>query len=172
MSEGSKICPKCRQLHQKSGVYCSRKCANSRIFTAEARRKKSEAAKHVWLKMPEDEKKRKLEILKNTTWLTVMERDWVDLGIQSKRLRVILEQDGKCNRCGLFEWQGEPINLELEHKDGNNSNNSRDNLEVLCPNCHSMTKTWRGRKNGRSKQILQNNFQKLSCSSVGRAPAL
>ena len=35
--------------------------------------------------------------------------------------------------------------LELEHKDGNNKNNSRENLEALCPNCHSQTEFWRGR---------------------------
>ena len=39
----------------------------------------------------------------------------------------------------------EPIPLEIEHKDGNHQNNVRDNLEALCPNCHSLTDTWRGR---------------------------
>jgi hypothetical protein len=39
----------------------------------------------------------------------------------------------------------QPIVLEIEHKDGNHHNNERSNLEALCPNCHSQTKTWRGR---------------------------
>ena len=39
----------------------------------------------------------------------------------------------------------QPLSLELEHKDGNTLNNNRDNLEGLCPNCHSLTLTWRGR---------------------------
>ena len=38
-----------------------------------------------------------------------------------------------------------PIVLELEHIDGNHSNNERENLEAICPNCHSQTDTWRGR---------------------------
>ena len=50
---------------------------------------------------------------------------------------------------------GSPITLELDHKDGNNENNARENLEALCPNCHSTTETWRGRnkpyRNGISK---------------------
>jgi 5-methylcytosine-specific restriction endonuclease McrA len=67
------------------------------------------------------------------------------LGMENRRRRVFEEQDYKCNRCSLNEWLGQPLVLELEHKDGNNKNNSRDNLEGLCPNCHSLTSTWRGR---------------------------
>lgn len=55
------------------------------------------------------------------------------------------EQDGKCNKCGLTEWLGKPIAFELEHKDGDGGNNKRENVELLCPNCHSQTTTWRGR---------------------------
>ena len=46
-------------------------------------------------------------------------------------------------------WQEVPIPLELEHKDGCRGNNQRSNLEMLCPNCHALTSTWRGR----NKQI-------------------
>lgn len=48
--------------------------------------------------------------------------------------------------CGLVEWHGKPLVLELEHVDGNKKNNSLDNLKLLCPNCHSQTDTWRNRK--------------------------
>lgn len=61
------------------------------------------------------------------------------------RKRILLEQDNKCNRCQNSHWFEQRLSLELEHKDGNNKNNSRENLEALCPNCHSLTKTWRGR---------------------------
>jgi 5-methylcytosine-specific restriction endonuclease McrA len=68
-----------------------------------------------------------------------------------KRLKIHREQDGKCNRCGIGDWLGETLVLELEHIDGDNKNNSRDNLEFLCPNCHSQTKTWRGRNKNKGK---------------------
>ena len=69
---------------------------------------------------------------------------------------MILEQHGKCNRCGIDSWLDQPISLELEHKDGNNRNNARENLECLCPNCHSLTDTWRGRnKPGIRKQKVK-----------------
>lgn len=67
------------------------------------------------------------------------------------RIQIITEQNHKCNRCGIDKWLDEPITLELEHKDGNNKNNSRENLEALCPNCHSLTKTWRGRNKKRTR---------------------
>lgn len=55
------------------------------------------------------------------------------------------QQNHSCLVCGISEWQGKKITLELDHIDGNSSNNVRDNLRLLCPNCHSQTDTWRGR---------------------------
>jgi Zn finger protein HypA/HybF involved in hydrogenase expression len=52
----------------------------------------------------------------------------------------------KCHNCGLTEWLGKPISIELEHKNGNNFDNRIENLTLLCPNCHSQTSTFRGRK--------------------------
>jgi 5-methylcytosine-specific restriction endonuclease McrA len=69
----------------------------------------------------------------------------------TKRVRVITEQDNKCNRCGIDSWMGEDLPLEIDHINGNNQDNSRENLEALCPNCHSLTKTWRGRNRSDKK---------------------
>ncbi len=63
----------------------------------------------------------------------------------SIKLRLIKERTHKCENCNLSTWLNEKIVLELEHVDGNRHNNSRDNLKLLCPNCHSLTPTWRGR---------------------------
>lgn len=76
--------------------------------------------------------------------------------ITSYRLKNRLISEGhfehRCYSCGLTEWQGGPIPLELEHKDGNHQNNSLDNLELLCPNCHALTDTYRG-KNAKRRRI-------------------
>ncbi len=48
----------------------------------------------------------------------------------------------KCEKCGIENWLGQPLSFHLEHKDGNNRNNLLNNLEILCPNCHSQTETY------------------------------
>lgn len=81
--------------------------------------------------------------------------------IKSSRLktRLIKEhyKEHKCERCGLTEWQGVPIPLELHHKDGNRFNNSLDNLIILCPNCHALTDNYRGKN---TKAYKTNNNKK------------
>ena len=45
----------------------------------------------------------------------------------------------KCEHCGLTRWLEQPINLQIHHIDGDHTNNSLDNLQLLCSNCHSYT---------------------------------
>lgn len=45
-------------------------------------------------------------------------------------------KEERCECCGLSEWMGKPIPLELHHKDFNHYNNSLENLQILCANCH------------------------------------
>lgn len=52
----------------------------------------------------------------------------------------------KCQNCGCTgEWQNGTISLELDHIDGDNTNNELSNLRYLCPNCHALTSTYRGK---------------------------
>lgn len=61
-------------------------------------------------------------------------------------LKAIINLRGrKCENCGLTEWQGKPINLEIHHIDGNHNNNELENIQLLCPNCHSYTDNYCGK---------------------------
>lgn len=51
----------------------------------------------------------------------------------------------RCYECGLKDWRGQALTLELDHIDGNNQNNILTNLRLLCPNCHAQTSTYCGR---------------------------
>lgn len=59
----------------------------------------------------------------------------------------------KCERCGRSEWLGRPLVCELHHINGDSSDNRIENLQILCPNCHSQTDNFRN-KNTYSKRVL------------------
>ena len=64
---------------------------------------------------------------------------------QSAKRRILEEEllEYKCLKCdNIGEWFGEKLTLQLEHKNGKNNDHRLENLEFLCPNCHTQTKTW------------------------------
>ena len=72
----------------------------------------------------------------------------------SSRLRGRLVAEGllreECAECGLTDWRGERLPLHLDHINGDHCDNRLENLRILCPNCHSITKTWCNRSSRRS----------------------
>ena len=69
--------------------------------------------------------------------------------ITTHKLRKRLIKEGifkhKCSNCNKTKWLNNPIPLELDHINGNNKDNSLKNLRLLCPNCHALTSTYRGK---------------------------
>lgn len=53
----------------------------------------------------------------------------------------------KCEKCGITDWLGQPITLQLHHINGQHYDNRLENLQLLCPNCHSQTDNFCKQKN-------------------------
>ncbi len=68
---------------------------------------------------------------------------------QTYKLKIRLIHAGikknECEECGMSKWMGKKLEIELEHIDGIRTNHLLKNLKMLCPNCHSITSTFRGK---------------------------
>ncbi len=69
-------------------------------------------------------------------------------GYLKRRLVAAGLKGDECEHCGISEWHGRPLSLALHHVNGDRHDNRLENLELLCPNCHSQTANFSGR-NGR-----------------------
>lgn len=80
-----------------------------------------------------------------------------DRGTLGKLLRQL--HGNKCQSCKNSEWLGQPLPLEVDHTSGDASDNRPANLRLVCPNCHSITPSWKGRNkgNGRKSKGLPTN---------------
>lgn len=77
-------------------------------------------------------------LVENSTYSTS------DLKKRLLKLGLLKEQ---CSKCLLGNiWNNEPIVLQLDHINGNHKDNRIENLRILCPNCHTQTKTHSGKR--------------------------
>jgi hypothetical protein len=105
-----------------------------------------------------------------------------DRGQVKRRLLHDLKWPYVCRQCnnGMFEhragvpfWFGKPVTLQLEHRNGNSSDNRLENLELLCPICHSQTDTYAGRNSlaaraKRARRLAESHEQSRPISSPSR----
>lgn len=80
--------------------------------------------------------------------------------VTQKVLRGYIERHSiieyKCQTCGCDgNWQNGKISLEVDHIDGDNSNNEINNLRYLCPNCHALTETYRGKNKALKNKCVE-----------------
>lgn len=132
------VCLNCGTEIKPQNKYCSNKC-------------QQEFQQKEWT-----EKWLDGEVNGNTDSIWIEPRDRV-------RSYLFHKYDNKCSRCGWGEMNPftGTIPLEVEHIDGNPYNTTPENVTLLCPNCHSLTSTYRGanRGNGRNKTWIPKPMQ-------------
>jgi hypothetical protein len=63
----------------------------------------------------------------------------------------------ECYTCGIIDWCEKKLSLQIDHINGNSIDNRLKNLQLLCPNCHSQTDSFAGKKTkDKQKYICQN----------------
>jgi len=74
-------------------------------------------------------------------------KDWSTYNsCRSLRKILIQERGSKCEQCNISHWLDIPLGVEMHHLDGDRTNNTKENLQLLCPNCHSITDNFKNRK--------------------------
>lgn len=143
---------RCKKEHSGefgSGRFCNRTCANSHIPTKEHREKTSDSLRG---KTPNrtDPVKWKAAIVsslkkrRDARHISIMSLPFNELTWPEIRSRILAEQNGQCALCGIIPvWNGNELKFECDHIDGNHTNDARENLRMICPNCHSQTPTFR-----------------------------
>jgi len=115
--------------------FCSQSCSASysnrnRKHTVETKARISESLKKNYT----EEEKEKI--------LTTKEKYVPKNNLKYRLIKLGLKEN-RCECCGnMGSWMGTELILQLHHKDGNHKNNSIENLQILCPNCHSQTDTY------------------------------
>jgi hypothetical protein len=75
------------------------------------------------------------------------------------RAYVLAEQKGLCLICGLDrEWNGAPLKFVFDHIDGDATNNRRENLRLICPNCDSQLPTFKARNRGNGRHFRRQRY--------------
>jgi hypothetical protein len=157
------ICENCGNLHDGlygTGRFCNEKCA--RAFSTKIKRKEINAKVSQTLKDGFESGRlhnygvsgnshhtfTRDEMAKGglTKKKKVFER-WLNEGVgcitTSVYQYIVDRQNGKCAKCPTKQfWNGLPLSFQVHHKDGNKHNNHKENVELLCPNCHTQTESW------------------------------
>lgn len=124
-----KTCLNCKNIIKEKNKFCSVKCQKEYEYNEYIKR---------WKKGEENGLRGEYQI---------------SMHIKTYLLK---KYNNKCSKCGWGEKNiyKNNIPLEVEHMDGNYLNNLESNLILLCPNCHSLTQTYKGanRNNGRAQR--------------------
>ena len=142
-------CEKCSKTidgSYGSGRFCSKSCANSRERPSHVVEKIRKGCQK-WSKENKETMRQKMIQVNNCPErLAKAKETWRrKRNPNDYRKWWVVEEVGECEVCHIKKWNGKPITFEVHHLNGNNKDNRKENLQCLCPNCHSQTEGWRGK---------------------------
>lgn len=160
------ICENCNNEHDgsfASGRFCCRVC--SRSFSTKSKRKeinRKVKEKLTGVKFSEERRQHLRNIwkardggrkLSNSTDVFVKDSGYSTTTVK-KRLLEEEFKNYKCEICLIDEYNNLPITLQLHHVNGDNKDQTLNNLQLLCPNCHSQTDNFAGKKGIRTRNVV------------------
>lgn len=149
------ICEKCGSQHKGSygsGRFCGNTCARS-YSTAEARIKinkqvsiKLRGVKTHRNNLPPNATQLGIAALRRKRSERLMTKPWEEIKQKiTRKKRVLAEQNGVCAICGMLPiWCGKPLTFHYDHIKTKSAGESRDNVRMICPNCHAQTLNYGG----------------------------
>lgn len=159
------FCQRCGAEFQQTGSYvkrfCSRSCANVRAFSEDSNKLRANSnRKAMSAKTPEEraeQSKRGRDAKARKRAHDLLHGSFDSLNINLKRERILMEQESRCDVCkNEAFWNGKPLNFHLDHVSGDRTDETRSNLRLLCPNCHSQTETYCG---GNQKNVSDSQLK-------------
>jgi 5-methylcytosine-specific restriction endonuclease McrA len=106
------------------------------IFTPEQRRKGA-------LKTAQFQQEKAAMQIESGTW------NPIHSSLRTIKDYILRTRGHKCESCSLDSWQDNPIPLEIHHMNGNAKDNQLNNLQLICPNCHALTDSYKGKNKGK-----------------------
>jgi 5-methylcytosine-specific restriction endonuclease McrA len=157
------LCLTCK-FETSNPKFCSRSCAARYNNTISPKRSQEGKCKACGV-VTQSSRTYCQDCWSNSARSESMVREWLsgewsggtDKGLSVTIRSYLIEQaDNKCSSCGFCKVHpddGATI-LEINHINGDGTDHRKENLEVLCPNCHALTSTYRGRNAGNGRPVF------------------